>query len=90
MTEEEFREAALCGYGDIMILKAVAEKENYTIDVEERNSLIESAAEYVGMSTEETLKLYGEEYFDCLLYEEFLKGLILDIYSNEIFTATKS
>lgn len=84
MTEEEFREAALCGYGDIMILKAVAEKENYTIDVEERNSLIESTAEYVGMSTEETLKLYGEEYFDCLLYEDFLRELITSIYRSDI------
>ena len=84
MTEEEFREAALCGYGDIMILKAIAEKENYKINSEERNHLIESTAESVGMSAEETLKLYGEEYFDCLLYEQFLKELIISTYSNEI------
>jgi len=84
MTEEEFREAALCGYGDIMILKAVAEKEKYQINPEDRVALIESTAEYVGMSVEETLNTYGEEYFDCLLYEEFLKELILSNYRPEI------
>ncbi len=90
MTEEEFREAALCGYGDIMILKAIAEKEKYEINSEERRSLIESTAEHIGMSTEETLNIYGEEYFDCLLYEEFLKELILDIYSDEVLAKVKS
>lgn len=84
MTEEEFREAALCGYGDIMILKAVAEKEKYQINLEDRVALIESTAEYVGMSVEETLNTYGKEYFDCLLYEEFLKKLILSNYRPEI------
>ena len=84
MTEEEFREAALCGYGDIMILKAVAEKEKYQINLEDRVALIESTAEYVGMSVEETLNTYGEEYLDCLLYEEFLKKLILSNYRPEI------
>lgn len=90
MTEEEFREATLCGYGDIMILKAIAEKEEYEINSEEYNNLIESTAEYVGMSKEETVKLYGEEYFECLLYEEFLKELIQDIYSDEILAIGKS
>lgn len=90
MTEKEFREAALCGYGDIMILKAIAEKENYEINSEEYNNLIKSTAEYVGMSTEETVKLYGEEYFECLIYEDFLKKMILDIYSDEILAAVES
>lgn len=90
MTEEEFQEAALCGYGDIMILKAIAEKENYQINPEDRVAIIESTAEYVGMSTEETLNIYGKEYFDCLLYEEFLKEFILYTYSDEILAGVKS
>lgn len=90
MTEEEFREAAFCGYGDIMILKAIAEKENYTINSEERDSLIESTAESVGMPTEETLKLYSEEYFDCLLYEDFLRELIKTIYRADIDKMVKT
>lgn len=90
MTEEEFREAALCGYGDIMILKAIAEKEDYKINSEEYNNLIESTAEYVGMSTEETVKLYGEEYFECLLYEDFLRELIKTIYRTDIDEMAKT
>lgn len=90
MTEEEFREAALCGYGDIMILKAIAEKEDYKINSEEYNNLIESTAEYVGISTEETVKLYGEEYFECLLYEDFLRELIKTIYRTDIDEMAKT
>lgn len=90
MTEEEFREAALLGYGDIMVLKAIAENENYHISSEERADIIESTAKYVGMSAEETLKTYGEEYFNCLLYEEFLRKLILETYSNEILLGVKN
>lgn len=90
MTEEEFREAALCGYGDIMILKAIAEKEDYEINSEEYNNLIESTAEYIGMSTEETVKLYGEEYFECLLYEDFLRELIKTIYRTDIDKMAKT
>lgn len=84
MTEEEFREATLCGYADIMVFEAIAEKENYHISFAERNSVIEATAEYVGLTPEETIEIYGEEYFDCLLYEDFLKELIISTYRSDI------
>lgn len=84
MTEDEFRNATLLGYGDIMILKAIAEKENYNITPDERNDIIKSTAEYIGLTSEEALEVYGVEYFDCILYEEFLKTLIIDLYETSI------
>lgn len=89
MTEDEFREATLSGYGDIMILKAIAEKENYTITPEELNDVVKSTAEYIGLTSEEAFEVYGEEYFDCMLYEEFLQTLITSIYSCNIDEAAK-
>jgi len=90
MTEEEFREAALWGYGDIMILEAIAEKENYQITSEERANIIETTAEYIGLTSEEALEVYGEEYFECLLYDEFLKKLIISTYSDIILTELRN
>ena len=90
MTEKEFREAALLGYADIMILRAIAEKENYKITPDERNEVIENTAALIGATAEDTLEMYGEEYFDCLLYEEFLKNLLLNYYSSEINAMLKT
>lgn len=89
MTEDEFRNATLLGYGDMMILKAVAEKENYKITSEERKNIIKSTAEYDGLTSEEAIDIYGEEYFDCILYEDFLKDLIISTYQSDIDEAAK-
>lgn len=89
MTEEEFREATLWGYADIMILKAIAENENYQITLAERTNIIETTAEHVGFTPEEAVETYGEEYFDCLLYEDFLRELITSIYRSDIVKMAK-
>ena len=84
MTKEEFCDAALCGYGDILIFRAIAEKENYIISTEERKEIVKKTAISLGLSSDEVYELYGEEYFDCLLYESFLKDLLTGIYSEGI------
>lgn len=84
MTESEYREAALWGYADYMILKAIAEQEGYSISREERDELISYTAEFDGITYNEAVELYGYEYFDYLLYEANLKKIILAQYEEEI------
>lgn len=84
MTESEYREAALGGYADYMILKAIAEKEGYSISREERDELISYTAEFDGITYNEAIELYGYEYFDYLLYEAKFKKIILAQYEEEI------
>ncbi len=84
MTESEYREAALWGYADYMILKAIAEQEGYSISREERDELISYTAEFDGITHNEAVELYGYEYFDYLLYEANLKKIILAQYEEEI------
>lgn len=84
MTESEYREAALWGYADYMILKAIAEQEGYSISREERDELVNYTAEFDGITYNEAVELYGYEYFDYLLYEANLKRIILVQYEEEI------
>lgn len=84
MTESEYREAALWGYADYMILEAIAEQEGYSISKEERDELISYTAEFDGITYNEAVELYGYEYFDYLLYEANLKKIILAQYEEEI------
>lgn len=84
MTESEYREAALWGYADYMILRAIAEEEGYSISREERDELISYTAEFDGITYNEAVELYGYEYFDYLLYEANLKRIILVQYEEEI------
>lgn len=84
MTESEYREAALWGYADYMILKAITEQEGYSISREERDELISYTAEFDGITYNEAVELYGYEYFDYLLYEANLKKIILAQYEEEI------
>lgn len=84
MTESEYREAALWGYADYMILKAIAEQEGYSISKEERDDLIKHTAEFDGITYNEAVELYGYEYFDYLLYEANLKKIVLAQYEEEI------
>ncbi len=84
MTESEYREAALLGYADYMILKAIAEQEGYSISREERDELISYTVEFDGITYNEAVELYGYEYFDYLLYEANLKRIILVQYEEEI------
>lgn len=84
MTESEYREAALWGYADYMILKAIAEQEGYSISKEERDELISYTAEFDGITYNEAIELYGYEYFDYLLYEANLKRIMLVQYEEEI------
>jgi FKBP-type peptidyl-prolyl cis-trans isomerase (trigger factor) len=87
MTEQDFRQAALWGYGDYLILEALAQQEGYRISLNERNEKIKEAADATGMNAAEVLEIYGEEFFDTILYEEFLKSLLLERYEAQITSA---
>lgn len=73
MTEDEFREATLSGYGDIMILKAIAEKENYTITPEELNDVVKSTAEYIGLTSKKHLRCMAKSISIVCCMKNFFK-----------------
>lgn len=84
LTEEEFSQQALLSFSELMIMEAIAKKENYEIDSVDRSELIKETALAMGISEEEAGESFGKEYFDSVLYEEFLKNLILEIYGDTI------
>lgn len=84
MSEEEYREAVLSGYGDYLVLKEIASIEGYIPSDEEMNNLIEYTAKLDGISYEDVKETYGEEYFEYMLYESFVKEVIINLYSEQI------
>lgn len=84
MTESEYCEALLDEYVNYMIISALAQKEGYTISDTERSVIIEDVANNDGISTDKAIEIYGNEYFDFILYENFLKDYLTDIYSEQI------
>ncbi len=84
MSEGEYREAVLWGYGDYLILKEFADYEGYVISDEEMNNLIKHTANLDENTYEETKEQYGEEYFEYILFESFFKDFIVEMYSEQI------
>lgn len=84
MTENEYFEALLDEYVNYMIISALAQKEGYTVSDTERSIIIEEIANNDGISEDKAMETYGNEYFDFILYENFLKNYLTDIYSDQI------
>lgn len=84
MTENEYREALFDEYVNYMIISALAQKEGYTISDTERSVIIEEIANNDDISEDKAIEIYGNEYFDFILYENFLKDYLTDIYSDQI------
>lgn len=84
MTESEYCEALLDEYVNYMIISALAQKEGYTVSDTERSAIIEEIANNDEISEDKAIEIYGNEYFDFILYENFLKDYLTDVYSEQI------
>lgn len=84
MTESEYCEALLDEYVNYMIISALAQKEGYIISDIERSEIVEEIANNDGISEDKVIEIYGNEYFDFILYENFLKDYLIDVYSDQI------
>lgn len=87
MTESEYCEALLDEYVNYLIISALAQKEDYTVSGKERSVIIEEIANNDGISIDKAIEIYGNEYFDFILYENFLKNYLIDVYSYQIENA---
>lgn len=83
-TESEYREILLDEYANYMIISTLARKEGYIISDTERSKIIEEIANNDGISADKAIEIYGDEYFDYILYEKFLKDYLTDVYSDQI------
>ena len=70
-----------------MIISALAQKEGYTVSDTERSVIIEEIANNDEISADKAIEIYGNEYFDFILYENFLKDYLTDVYSDQIENA---
>lgn len=84
MSETEYRESILGEYVNYMILSTLAQKEGYTISNTERTAIIDKLANDNNISTSDVIEIYGSEYIDYILYENFVRDYLIDTYSNEI------
>jgi len=84
MSEKEYRESILDEYVNYMILSTLAQKEGYIISDAERSEIVSKIASDNDMSADDIIEMYGNEYIDFILYENFLKNYLIDIYSKQI------
>lgn len=84
MTEDEYCDVLIDEYVNYIIISALAQKEGYIISDAERSAIIEEIANNDGISEDKAIVIYGYEYFDFILYENFLKSYLIDVYSDQI------
>lgn len=84
MNEDEYKEALLSEYANYIIVSELASNEGFVVSDDDRNSLVSEVSEKDGITYQEAIDTYGEEYFDFVLCNDYIKDYIINLYGQEI------